>query len=117
MNKNIHTFIENLESTNPEQFSVVKELYDICNSSSAEWEEKIIYGGIGFFRGKNHFGGIYAYKDHTNLVFSQGYLLKDPYGHLLGKGKFRRHLAFKKPSEISKQIVGFYFQQSLDFLD
>ena len=55
-------------------------------------EEKIIYGGVGFFCDGAHIGGIYPNKNYLNLVFSRGNELKDPHSLLLGKGKFRRHL-------------------------
>ena len=41
---------------------------------------------------KKFVGGIYVYKDHVSLEFSQGALFDDPDGRLEGKGKGRRHL-------------------------
>ena len=60
---------------------------------------------------KSFVGGIFAYKDHVSLEFSQGAQLDDPKGLLEGKGKQRRHLKFTSIEEIqSKEARAFLVQ-------
>ncbi|MFT5797195.1 MAG: hypothetical protein ACI84R_001252 [Candidatus Azotimanducaceae bacterium] len=57
---------------------------------------------------KKFVGGIFTYKDHVSLEFSQGASFDDPDGVLEGKGKNRRHLKFTSVEEIdAKGTIGF----------
>ncbi len=49
---------------------------------------------------ESQFCGLFPYKDHVQLAFSQGTLLKDPSSLLQGAGKFRRHINFLKMTDI-----------------
>ena len=56
-------------------------------------------------------GGIFAYKGHVSLEFSEGASFEDLSGHLEGKGKNRRHLKFVSASEVAgKEAMGFLKQ-------
>lgn len=60
---------------------------------------------------KNFVGGIFVYKDHVSLEFSNGAFFDDPDGHLEGKGKARRHLKFETEADVaSKSTRGFLTQ-------
>jgi hypothetical protein len=57
---------------------------------------------------KKFVGGIYVYKDHVSLEFSQGASFNDPDGRLEGKGKNRRHLKFEAVNDVAdKGAEGF----------
>jgi hypothetical protein len=56
-------------------------------------------------------GGIFSYKDHVSLEFSQGASFDDPDGRLEGKGNNRRHLKFVTVEDVvGKDAEGFLKQ-------
>ena len=60
---------------------------------------------------KTFFGGVFAYKDHVSLEFSDGASLQDTSGVLEGKGKKRRHLKFTEVDDVEgKNARGFLVQ-------
>jgi|TARA_B110000908_G_scaffold151795_1_gene186876 hypothetical protein len=60
---------------------------------------------------KKFVGGIFVYKDHVSLEFSQGASFDDPDGVLEGKGKNRRHLKFAVVEDVAgKDAIGFLKQ-------
>ena len=60
---------------------------------------------------KKFVGGIFIYKDHVSLEFSQGASFDDADGLLEGKGKKRRHLKFVVVEEVeAKGAMGFLKQ-------
>ncbi len=58
-------------------------------------------------------GGIFAYKDHVSLEFSEGASFDDPNGHLEGKGKRRRHLKFTQAGEVASKDAMHFLKQAL----
>ena len=54
---------------------------------------------------EGQFCGIFQYKSHVQLVFSQGAELQDPKNILAGNGKFRRHINFEGIEEIDKPVL------------
>lgn len=88
----IETFVQDIGIFSPAFAEVIEHARQLFAASFPNLEEKIIYGGVGFFYDSVHIGGIYPNKHYLNLVFSRGNELSDPSGLLLGKGKFRRHL-------------------------
>ncbi len=60
---------------------------------------------------KSQFCGVFAYKNHVSLEFTNGCDLKDSDKILEGSGKFRRHIKFAKLSDIEgKQSESFLRQ-------
>jgi hypothetical protein len=64
---------------------------------------------------KKFVGGIYVYKDHVSLEFSQGASLNDPDGRLEGKGKNRRHLKFEAVNDVADKGAEGFLKQALRF--
>ncbi len=62
---------------------------------------------------KKFVGGIYVYKDHVSLEFSQGASFDDPDGRLEGKGKGRRHLKFATVEEVTRKDAEEFLRQAL----
>ena len=75
------------------------------------------YGGEALVHGpesdKKFVSGIYVYKDHVSLEFSQGASFDDPDGRLEGKGKGRRHLKFATVEEVTRKDVEGFLRQAL----
>lgn len=60
---------------------------------------------------KRFVGGVFLYKDHVSVEFSNGAGFDDPDGLLEGKGKARRHLKLHTLADIdAKQLDGFLRQ-------
>lgn len=73
------------------------------------------YGGEVFVpdadQPKQFLGGVFVYKDHVSVEFSNGATFDDPAGHLEGKGKGRRHLKLRTLGDIdAKDFAGFLRQ-------
>jgi hypothetical protein len=57
--------------------------------------------------------GLFTYKDHKSLEFSEGVAFDDPAGHLEGKGKRRRHLKLYSVEDVTAKDAGFFLKQAL----
>jgi hypothetical protein len=56
-------------------------------------------------------GGVYAYKDHVSVEFSNGATFSDAANQLEGKGILRRHVKLHSLSDIAaKDVAGFLAQ-------
>lgn len=62
---------------------------------------------------KTFVGGMFVYKDHVSLEFSEGAFFDDPEGRLGGKGKRRRHLKFQNLDEVEAQDTRGFLCQAL----
>ena len=58
-------------------------------------------------------GGVFVYKDHVSVEFSNGVTLSDPHGHLEGKGKARRHVKLRALAEIDGKDLSGFLRQTL----
>lgn len=63
---------------------------------------------------KKFVGGVFAYKDHVTMEFSEGASFVDPDAQLQGKGKNRRHLKFESVQEIRANVVEEFLRQALE---
>ena len=64
-------------------------------------------------RDKKFVGGIYVYKDHVSLEFSQGASFDDSDGRLEGKGKGRRHLKLMMVEDVMGKDAEGFLKQTL----
>ena len=75
-----------------------------------------MYGGVLYERepGVFHTGvcGVFCYKHHISIEFSQGFLLKDDAGVLEGKGKLRRHIKLRSVDDLQSKSVAQYIEQA-----
>lgn len=75
------------------------------------------YGGEALVHGpesdKKFVSGIYVYKDHVSLEFSQGASFDDPDGRLEGKGKCRRYLKFATVEDVTGKYAKGFLRQAL----
>lgn len=75
------------------------------------------YGGELFVpdpaQPKQFVGGVFVYKDHVSVEFTDGVSLDDPGGFLEGKGKLRRHLKLRTLADIEGKDLASYLRQVL----
>lgn len=76
------------------------------------------YGGEVFVPNpavpKRFVGGVFLYKEHLSVEFSDGANFDDPHGLLEGKGKARRHLKLHNLAEITEKSVAGFLRQAFD---
>ena len=67
------------------------------------------YGGTLFTvqppLNESQFCGVFIYKKHVQISFSNGAQLNDPKGMLQGAGKYRRHINFTSTDVIEKKYL------------
>ena len=105
-NSCVENFVRDLELVSPFKAQIINQIrsfYRELSKDGSQIEERIIYGGVGFFIDGSHFGGAYPNKHHVNSVFGRGNELEDPKGLLQGKGKFRRHLQLFSVEELEEK--------------
>lgn len=75
------------------------------------------YGGVVMVSDpatpKAFVGGVFVYKDHVSVEFSQGAGLDDPGANLEGQGKARRHLKLRTLGDIDGKDLALYLRQVL----
>ncbi len=116
-NQEVESFVEDIELVSPFKANIIKQVrshYQDQSSATLTIEERIIYGGVGFFIGGTHFSGAYPNKHHVNLAFSRGVELEDPKSLLQGKGKFRRHLQLFSVDELEEKEAETFIKQSVE---
>lgn len=62
---------------------------------------------------KTFVGGVFAYKDHVSVEFSDGAGFDDPDGQLEGKGKARRHLKLHAVRDVEDKALAAFIRQAL----
>ncbi len=109
----IDAFLSELEQKSAEQFNLVSELRHAFLASHQALSEEIKYGGILFSLCGSPVGGIFVYKEHVSVEFSEGAHFHDPQGLLEGKGKLRRHLKIRSVNDISAKETRAFMAQAV----
>lgn len=103
-------FIESIEILDSTKHQILNKLREIVFENYPKVKERIMYGGIIFSLNED-FSGVFVYKNHVSLEFSNGFLFDDPKSLLEGKGKFRRHLKLRSLNEIETKNVNYFMKQ------
>lgn len=102
--------------TKQEQKVLLQLLHEMIMKAVPKAETVSKYGGTLYTlkpeEKEGQFCGIFAYKKHVQLSFSRGTSLDDPDELLTGTGKFRRHVSFTSPDEISTRPLTRLIKQS-----
>ncbi len=112
-NQKINDFLNDIQSISPEQVKQIDSIRCLFNGASQALTEEIKYGGLVFFKSGSLIGGIFPYKKHISIEFSNGADFNDSSGLLEGKGKRRRHLKIFKAQDIDDKNALFYIKQSV----
>ena len=111
-NEDVQKFIEETLEFGGEKGKLLRKMRDLIFKNFPEVNEKFMYGGIMFYI-DNPFCGLFVYKKHISLEFSNGAEFTDPDKLLEGNGKFRRHLKVSSPEDIEAKKVSYYVKQAL----
>lgn len=105
--KSVQTWLEDVRLMSEQNFQIVDAVRALLKTQCQPLSEELKYGGILFSSGLQ-FCGVFAYKAHVSVEFGHGALIQDPWGHLEGEGKGRRHLKLRSLDDIqSKSLAGY----------
>ena len=112
-NQKISDFLNDIESISHEKAEQIVSIRCLFNGANRDLTEGIKYGGLVFFKSSSLIGGIFPYKNHISIEFSNGADFSDPSELLEGNGKRRRHLKIFDAQDIEAKNVLFYITQSV----
>ncbi|MBY6205670.1 DUF1801 domain-containing protein [Halomonas denitrificans] len=92
---------------------MVQAVRSLAKRRVPEVSESVKYGGI-LFSADVMFAGVFAYRKHVSVEFSHGASIDDPFGHLEGGGKGRRHLKLHDPDDLGRKRLADYLPLALD---
>ena len=111
-NARVNDFLTDLQFISAEQFDMMILIRGMFLKSNKNLVEDIKYGGLTFNLSGTLIGGIYAYKEHVSIEFSNGADFTDLDSILDGKGKKRRHVKIHTSSDISKKNSEYFINQA-----
>jgi hypothetical protein len=109
----IDEFIRDVRSLSPEHAELLLKVEALFNEAAKDLSEEIKYGGLVFFKSGILIGGIFPYKQHVSIEFSEGADFTDPSKLLEGKGKRRRHLKIHGREDIEKKATIYFIEQAV----
>ena len=113
-NEKVNDFLSDIQSISSEQFDMVIAIRDIFLKANEELVEGIKYGGLVFNVSNVLVGGIYTYKEHISIEFSNGADFIDTDSILEGNGKKRRHLKIYENDDIVQKNVEHFVSQAVN---
>ncbi|HET6828731.1 MAG TPA: DUF1801 domain-containing protein [Ramlibacter sp.] len=111
--KSIQALLEDIRLLSEDGHTMVQSVRALVKKTLKSVEEEVKYGGILFASGGVQFGGVFAYRQHVSVEFSHGASIRDPYGHLEGAGKGRRHVKLKAGDDIASKHLADYLKLAL----
>lgn len=112
-NQKVNDFLVGIQSTFPDSFKSIENIRALFFEENDQLSNDIKYGGVVFNAHDKLIGGIFLYKKHLSIEFSNGVNFSDPDNLLEGKGKMRRHLKIRKSEDINTKNVRFYIKQAV----
>lgn len=110
----VNDFLSDIQSLTTEQFDMVTAIRDIFLKAHEELVEDIKYGGLVFNVSNALIGGIYIYKEHISIEFSNGADFTDTNSNLEGGGKKRRHLKIFSYDDIVQKNTKHFVNQAVN---
>lgn len=110
--KSVHALLEDIRLVNETNHSIVAAVRALVAKTFKGATEEVKYGGI-LFTSEVQFGGVFAYKEHVSVEFGSGAKIHDPFGHLDGSGKGRRHLKLRSVEDINNKKLSEYLPLAL----
>lgn len=111
--KTVEALLDDIRLLGDEQYALVMSVRTLVKAVIPSVSEEVKYGGI-LFSADVPFCGVFAYKQHVTLELSNGASIIDPYGHLEGAGKGRRHIKLHAVQQIQEKNVAQYLPLALE---
>ncbi len=109
----IEEFIRGIQSVNSEHAQIVERVRDLFMDAERNLIQKIMYGGLVFFKDSALIGGVFPYTKHISIEFSNGADFSDPSSALEGNGKSRRHLKIYTAADVDNRDARFFIKQAV----
>lgn len=109
----VSDFLSDIESVSPEQYDALVTIRQLFLDADETVEEGIKYGGLVFNLDSELIGGIFIYKQHLSIEFSNGASFSDPESLLEGAGKKRRHIKIVTLGDIAGKNSHYYIAQAV----
>jgi hypothetical protein len=106
--RSVSALLDNIHLVSEESYALVQAVRLSVQQGCRSISEVVRYGGIVFASDGLPFGGVFAYKQHVSVEFSCGASIADPFGHLEGSGKGRRHLKLRSIDDINGKHLAAY---------
>lgn len=95
--------------------TLIDAVIDLARTAKPDVHLTQKYGGTVFMTdpdtASSLVGGVFSYKDHVSVEFSNGATFTDADGHLSGKGNSRRHIKLHCLNDLDdKDCAGFLAQ-------
>ncbi len=111
--KSVEALVDDIRLLGEERQQIVQAVRKLVRRVFKDATEEVKYGGILFSSGGHSFGGVFAYKAHVSVEFGKGASITDPFGHLEGSGKGRRHLKLHAIDDIEHKQLARYLPLAL----
>lgn len=112
-NTKVNEFLRETQANFSDSFETVDAIRTLFFKENNQLTDDIKYGGIVFYDADKLIGGIYLYKEHISIEFSQGTSFSDPSNLLEGKGKLRRHLKIQRFDDIQTKNAYFFIKRAV----
>lgn len=112
-NEKVNKFLGDLQSISSDKLELIEAIRKIFFNANSNLTEDIKYGGIVFNLSNTLIGGIYSYKAHISIEFSNGASFPDPSGTLEGKGKKRRHVKIVEKQDLETKNVNVFVAEAV----
>lgn len=111
--RSVDALLDDIRLLGAEHHEVVAAVRALVRKCFAPLTEEVKYGGILFGCGVT-FCGVFAYKEHVSVEFGYGAAIDDPFGHLEGAGKLRRHVKLVSVADIQTKELARYLTLALE---
>jgi hypothetical protein len=111
--KTVQTLLDDISLLGGGQYLLVELVRKLVKKTVSPVSEEVKYGGIIFTSGVS-FCGVFAYKKHVSVEFSNGAKITDALGYLEGNGKGRRHLKLYSAEDVELKHLADYLPLALE---
>ncbi|MCC5809656.1 MAG: DUF1801 domain-containing protein [Ectothiorhodospiraceae bacterium] len=111
MSNRVQWLMEDIQVRSEHLHALVCRLRSLIASVAPDATEGVKYGGL-LYSLNGPVCGVFAYKHHVSLEFSNGTELADPCRVLEGGGKHRRHIKLKSERDIETRQVEDYLRRA-----
>lgn len=111
--RTVESLLDDIRLLGSDQLAVVQAVRALVRKTLPDVSEVVKYGGILFSSQDVAFAGVFAYRAHVSVEFGHGAAIDDPFGHLEGAGKGRRHLKLRRTDDIRTTRLAAYLPLAL----
>lgn len=111
--RSVDTLLQDIRLVSETNHELVQAVHSLVRKSFKPFAEEVKYGGI-LFSSDVQFCGVFAYRAHVSVEFGDGARIDDPFGHLEGSGKGRRHVKLRAVDDIEGKQLAAYLALALE---